>query len=144
MYGVWDSWLQYGGGAVKPALYGIWTIEEMSLDGKPHPLLVTEAQQWRRIIFDFPNAAQVQRMDESQTGYNAKVDPAAGTLTFTDRNDKKWTAIFKFTRPAPDRLALDGTINGQKASLRLHRLDHTKFLLVARGFHWIQDYPFNR
>jgi hypothetical protein len=26
----------------------------------------------------------------------------------------------------------------------LHRLDHTKFLLVARVFHWIQDYPFNR
>jgi hypothetical protein len=86
----------------------------------------------------------MQHMDEARTGYEAKFDPAAGTLTLVNRNDKKWTANFSLKRSGPDRLSLDGSINGQKATLQLRQLDHTKFLLTSRGFHWIQDYPFNR
>jgi hypothetical protein len=25
-----------------------------------------------------------------------------------------------------------------------HRFDATQFLLTSRGFHWINEYPFNR
>ena len=53
-------------------------------------------------------------------------------------------AAFAFTQTAPDRLVLDGTIDGRKATLQLRRLDPAKFQLNSRGFHWIQDYPFNR
>jgi hypothetical protein len=143
-YGVWDGWRTYGPRAQKSSLYGIWNLEELTLDGKPHPLSVTEVQQWRRVIFDFPEDAQIQRMDDSRTGYNAAIDTRANTLTLNDRKNKDWKATFSFTRPSPNHLVLDGTMNGQKATLQLTRLDHTKFLLVTRGFHWIQDYPFNR
>jgi hypothetical protein len=144
VYGAWDGWRQFGGGAPKSALYGIWDIEDYTLDGKAQPLLVTEAQQWRRIVFNFPEFARVQHMDASGTGYGAQIDQGGHTLTLTDSNHKDWKAIFTFTRPVPDRLTLDGTINGQKATLHLRLLDHTKFLVASRGFHWIQDYPFNR
>ena len=144
IYGAMKDWRQFGPSAPKPPLYGIWNIEDLTLDGKPQPLVVTEAQQWRRIIFDFPDAAQVQRMDESQTGYDAKVDPRTNGLTLTDEKDKNWKASFTFKRPTPDLLTLDGTMKGQKATLQLRLLDHTKFQLATRGFHWIQDYPFNR
>ena len=72
IYGAMKDWRQFGPSAPKSSLYGIWNIEDFALDGKPHPLLVTEAQQWRRIVFDFPDMAQVQRMDESGAGYDAK------------------------------------------------------------------------
>jgi hypothetical protein len=144
VYGAWDGWRQYGSGAPRPPLYGIWNIEDYSVDNQPHPLLVTEAQQWRRIIFDFPDSAMVQRMDESSSGYGAKLDLHANTLSLTDGKDKKWKASFTFTRPAPDRLTLDGAINGQKTAMQLRLLDHSKFQLNSRGFHWIQDYPYNR
>jgi hypothetical protein len=143
-YGIWDNWRQFGPGAPKSPLFGIWDIEDFTLDGQPHPMLVTEAQGWRRIIFDFPDAAEVQRMDESRTGYDAKVDVSSGALTLIDRKDKNWKASFHFARTGPDRLALDGLLNGQKAVLHLSLLDHKSFQLVTRGFHWIQDYPFNR
>lgn len=144
VYGAWDGWRQYGSGAPKPPLYGIWNIEDYTVDGKPHPLLATDTQQWRRIIFDFPEAAQVQRMDESRTGYGAKVDVHANTLEMTDGKDKNWKASFAMSRQAPDRLTLNGAINGQKTTIQLRLLDHSKFQLNSRGFHWIQDYPFNR
>jgi hypothetical protein len=28
--------------------------------------------------------------------------------------------------------------------MQLQLVDLTKFLLINRGFHWIQEYPFNR
>lgn len=33
---------------------------------------------------------------------------------------------------------------GAVALPRLHRLDETKFLLVSRGYHWINEFPLNR
>jgi hypothetical protein len=52
-YGIWDYWHQYGPGVAKSPLYGIWNIQSYALDGKPQLLVVTDAQAWRRIIFDF-------------------------------------------------------------------------------------------
>jgi len=144
VYGVWDGWRLYGGGAPKPPLYGIWNIEDSTVDGIAHPLLATDAQQWRRIIFDFPNYALVQRMDESRTGYGAELDMAARTLALTDRKEKNWKAEFIVTQPQPDRLTLAGTVSGQKTTMQLRLMDSSKFPLKSRGFHWIQDYPFNR
>jgi hypothetical protein len=144
VYGAWDNWRQFGGGAPRPPLYGIWNIEDYAVDGQTRPLLVTEAHQWRRLVFDFPGMVQVEHMDATGTGYEAKIDATAHTLALTDRKDKNWKASFAFTQPAPDQLALDGRLNGQKTAMHLRRLDDAKFQLNARGFHWIQDYPFNR
>jgi hypothetical protein len=141
VYQDWNSWHSYGPGAPNPPLYGIWNIEEYTLDGKPLPLLVTEEQQWRRVIFAYPNHVDTQLMDGSSKGYAAKVDLGANTLNLTDSKDKNWKANFSIIRPAAGRLALDGTVNGQKTELRLRLLDHTKFRLVSSGFHWVFEYP---
>ena len=65
-------------------------------------------------------------------------------VTLTDRNNKSWQAHFSCTRPAYDRLVLDGAIDDHHATLPLQRVDEKKFLLATRGFPWIQDCPFNR
>ena len=41
-------------------------------------------------------------------------------------------------------MTLDGAMDGHKIRLELRRFDHTKMLLLTRGFNWIQEYPFNR
>jgi hypothetical protein len=28
--------------------------------------------------------------------------------------------------------------------METRRVDHTQFLLISRGFHWVQEFPFNR
>jgi hypothetical protein len=101
IYGVWDGWRQYGGGVPRPPLYGIWNIEDYALNGQPHPLLATDPQQWRRMVFDFPGMVQVQHMDATGTGYEAKIDSSTHTLVLADRKDKNWKASFTFTQPPP-------------------------------------------
>jgi hypothetical protein len=39
---------------------------------------------------------------------------------------------------------LEGDLDHHRARLELRRVDETKMLLPGRGFHWVQEYPFNR
>ena len=41
-------------------------------------------------------------------------------------------------------LALAGGVDGRQIQAALRRADPSQFLLTSRGFHWINEYPFNR
>jgi hypothetical protein len=49
----------------------------------------------------------------------------------------------KYDEPEPDRLVIEGTFNNQRLKVRLHRVDQSEFLLLNRGFHWINETPYN-
>ncbi len=143
---LWDvrrGWHEVGGGRPNSALAGIWAIEQLTVDGQPQPLIATNASLWRRITFDYPNWVHVQQMDDTLTGYSASLDAQKDTLALTTSSDKSWHANFTFDRLDENDLVLDGTVNGHGQRLELKRMDSAQFLITSRGFHWIQDYPFN-
>jgi hypothetical protein len=35
-------------------------------------------------------------------------------------------------------------VDGREVEAIMHRKDPSQFLLTNRGFHWINEYPFNR
>jgi hypothetical protein len=139
-----ESWTRYGGGAPKSALYGIWDVDWMWIDGKARLPLLNDYGRWRRLSFQAPANMAFHRMDDTVDRYGVAIDAAAGTLTLSRANDKAWTARFTFTRPAPNRLTLDGTMEGRAVKMDLSLVDHTKFQLLNRRFNWVQEYPFNR
>jgi hypothetical protein len=144
IYNAWDGWHTYGGGAPKSALYGIWDVEQASIDGQPQPPLLTDKTRFRRAIFDFPDFASFTRMDDTSAGFGAAIDTAKKTITLTKNADKNWKASLTFDRPASDRLLLDGQMDGHLIHMELHLMDGKKFTFATRGFHWISEYPFNR
>ncbi len=137
------GWHEVGGGRPKSALAGIWVIEQISIDGQPQPLLATDVGLWRRMTFDYPNWVHVQRMDDVLTGYSASLDAQKNTLALTTSSDKSWRASFSYNRPDEDDLILDGIVNAHKQHIKLKRMNTSQFPVTSRGFHWIQDYPFN-
>ena len=144
VYGSVQSWHEYGGGRQKPSLYGIWNVDELSIDGQVRSPLLTDYDRWRRVIFDFPMYTQFERMDETFAGFGSSISDKDKTLTLTKGDDKKWKAVFAFNRPAPDELVLDGAMDGHKTHMQLKLLDRSKLTLVGRGFHWINEYPYQR
>jgi uncharacterized membrane protein YphA (DoxX/SURF4 family) len=144
IYGARIAWHTYGGGRTKSPLYGIWDVEKMSVDGQFHPPLLTDRDRWRRAIFDFPTRITFQRPDDSFSGYGAAINVTNKTIALTKNGDKNWKANFTFDRPVKDQLTLDGDMDSHKIHMSLRLADRDKFLLVNRGFQWIQEYPFNR
>ena len=144
VYGSWHAWYEYGGARPKSALYGIWDVNEFTIDGQERAPLLTDKDRWRRVFFDFPEYANYQHMDESLAGFGAAIDTKTATIALTKRGDKNWKASLAYTRPADDRLTLDGQLDGHTIHMELQREDLGKFELVKRGFHWVQEYPYNR
>jgi hypothetical protein len=143
-YGSWQGWKLYGGGAPKSPLYGIWNVEQMSIDGVTRSPLLTDWGRWRRIVFQAPTAMSFQRMDDTFMGYPAAIDVNAKTITLTKPSDKNWKAVFSYLQPDGERLVLDGQMDGKKVRMDTRLFDRNKFLLVKSGFRWIQEAPFNR
>ena len=144
IYGARQGWKQFGGGATKPVLYGIWDVEQQTIDGQPHPPLLTDTARWRRVLFDVNNLAVVEGMDDQRTFYSVAIDTHTNTLKLTDRVSAKAMPLLTYTRPTDGHLIVDGPLNGHKIHLELRLYDRNKFLVVGRGFHWVQQSPYNR
>jgi hypothetical protein len=116
----------------------------MSVDGQPRPPLLTDNTRWRRAIFDSPQVVALQRMDDSLAYYRAAISLPDKTLVLTKGADKNWKANLAFQRPAQDKLIIDGRMEEHQLHMELQLTDRNNFLLVKRGFHWIQEFPLNR
>jgi len=82
-------------------------------------------------------------MDESLAPHPASIDLKNKTLVLTSDQDKNWKANFTFERPAADHMTLDGKMDGHTFHMQLKLMDRNRFMLINRGFHWIQEYPFS-
>jgi hypothetical protein len=153
LYDAWiNQWLVRAGSTSKPALYGIWDVDQLSIDGQVRPPLLTDSDRWRRVIMDSgviwelnldaDKTVAFQHPDDSFAYYRASINVADKTITLTDRDPqtsrKDWSARFTFDRPAQDQLILDGEMDKHKLHMQLHLFDRKKFELVSSGFHWIQ------
>jgi hypothetical protein len=134
----------YGDLAPRPPLYGIWNVEEFEVDGEVRPPLVTDTQRWRRVIFDYPGRVGIELMAGPGQRYNVTLDADRGTLELGKREDAAWKSTFVYQQPEAGLLTLEGTFDGHRIRGRLRVVDGTTFLLTTRGFHWVNEYPFNR
>jgi uncharacterized membrane protein YphA (DoxX/SURF4 family) len=144
IYGGVQDYKQFGAGAPKSELYGIWNVTSYNVDGQEHPALLTDTARWRRAMFSSPQFMSIQGMDDISRTYGSKLDLNAHSLALTKPSDKNWKADFSFQQPAAGQLAIDGQMDGHKIQAKLELFDHKKLPLVSRGFHWIQEYPFSR
>ncbi|MGB6482569.1 MAG: hypothetical protein WBE86_03695 [Candidatus Acidiferrales bacterium] len=148
VYGRVQEISQYGWKAPKPALYGIWNVEDFSIDGQERPPVLTDTQRWRRLVFDsfgtMMVSGTVYGMDDTSQRYALQINTTAKTFVLTKQNDKNWKATFAFQRATPTELVVDGTMDNHKIHAQLAQFDVSKFLLVSRGFHWVQERGMNR
>jgi hypothetical protein len=145
LWGARVLWKTFGGGAPKPALYGIWDVEQQTVDGQTRPPLFTDNDRYRRIVFDrYNNLAVLQRVNDDRIYCTSAIDTRALTVKLSPRGSEQMSATLHYTQPAPGQLTLDGILSNHKVHMDLRLYDRSKFLLVSRGFHWVQESPFNR
>jgi hypothetical protein len=145
LLGSWAYWYyQFGEGRERPPLYGIWNVSEVTTDGQVRPPLLTDEERWRRVIFDSPKLVAYQHMDDSFERAGATVDTDRHTIEMTNYADESRIATFTFVQSSGDSMVLDGDMNGHKVHMVLERVDTNTFTLLNRGFHWVQEVPYNR
>ena len=134
-------WQVGGGGSPRSPLYGIWNVEELSIDGQARPPHLNDYdRRWRRVIFDAPDSVIFQRTDDSFARYGASVDPDGKTLALTKGSSRNWKANFTIDRPSPDRLILDGEMDGHQIRTQLRLVEFDTFRLLNSTFRWVRPH----
>lgn len=133
---------------VNGPLYGVWNVEQFTADGSDKPALVNEPDRWRRFIVDYPNMAGVQLTNASRVRYRAQINPAAHTITLRKPDLSDWKADLTYSQPDDDHLTIEGNLDGRALVIKMQRENIDEFLsqfrLINRGFHWINEVPYNR
>ncbi|MFD4433089.1 DoxX family protein, partial [Nocardia sp. NPDC058497] len=119
-----QQWDEYGGGAPKPELYGIWEVTEFTAEASPVPPLTTDPVRWQRLIID-AGSAGYQRMDDSVVPVVATFDTEAHTMTLAAAPSAPGqtpaaTTTFTVDRPADDRLTVRGELDGRPVTVTLN------------------------
>jgi uncharacterized membrane protein YphA (DoxX/SURF4 family) len=138
----WTAYQWYYVNRPHPPLYGLYEVEAFSRNGEELPALVTDTTRWRKVIIEYPTAFDVRMMDDSPRHYGATYTTGKNIVTLEE--DQGNTYPFTYQRLDEDHVLLQGTLADDSLSVRLRRIDPSKFLLVNRGFHWISEYPYNR
>jgi hypothetical protein len=120
-------------------LYGVWEVEEFNTGQS-----TASAQPWRRIVFDSPYRIAVQTATNPNERFGIQLDQDKRTMTLRKREDPNWNSVLTYEQVSPEVMTLSGALDGSEMTARLRRTDGRKFLLTNRGFHWINEFPFNR
>jgi hypothetical protein len=132
-------WYTDGGGSPKSLLYGIWNVEELSVDGEVRPAELNDYdRRWRRVIFDAPQWIFFQRTDDSFARYGVSIDSEQRAFSLTKGHSRSWHSNFTFERPDPDRLLLNGEMDGHKINAKLQLVQFDTFRLLNSRFRWIR------
>ena len=79
-----------------------------------------------------------------QERFGLQMNEERRTLYLSKRQDPGWRTVLTYQQASPEVITLTGAYNGSEITARLHRTEERKFLLTDRGFHWINEFPFNR
>jgi hypothetical protein len=150
LFGVWAfagayaealATVNYRAAGRSTPFYGVWFVDEFSVDGLIREPVITDETTWARMVIEFPDQIAIQTANGSLRRFITRQQgPSVAALQDIDNAES--TAKLTFSSPEADRLTVDGEINGHQVRAVLHREQRT-FLLTTRGFHWINT-PFNR
>jgi hypothetical protein len=85
--------------------------------------------------------------DGSYSLYTSQVHPSTRQLLLREPASSRVVGILHYVHDANGDLSVAGQVKGQIIQAKLH-INQPKrredFLLIKRGFHWVQERPFNR
>ncbi|MBN8855232.1 MAG: hypothetical protein BGO55_24495 [Sphingobacteriales bacterium 50-39] len=144
IYGAVGSSNQYGDNAPKPLLYGVYNVQTFVRNEDTLPPLMTDARRWRRFIVTRYGRSGVQLMNDSEQFYINKPDTMNRRIGLSGILDTSLKADFAYTFYGKDQVLLAGRWMGDSVRMTLKGFDTDSLLLVQRGFHLINEQPFNR
>jgi YD repeat-containing protein len=131
-----------GGEAPRPALYGIFQVDELVRNGQVVPPLATDGSRWANVIIDVADgsstAFSIKAMDGSMRRYRLEYDAAPRTIAITNRDDAREKHLFAWERLDDEGAILRGSFWNDALIVRLHRIDR-RLPLLTGGFTWISD-----
>jgi hypothetical protein len=139
--GHYRRWTDTYGGPPAPVL-GRWERVTMQVDkkepGEDDPL------NWKWLDFSNRRVMRLAGPKPPNLVYTITWDTEGKKLTLAKVREPTWSATFTYNLVEPDKLELDGLMDGKAIAATLKRAPEKRYELMNRGFHWISELPYNR
>jgi uncharacterized membrane protein YphA (DoxX/SURF4 family) len=136
------SYNEYGMGKPIPPLYGIYNAQYKIINSDTIPLLYNDTTHWKQFLIGIPGYARVRLLNDSFRRYVFQIDTVKRSVLLHPINDtSKKSRMSYYVQPG--KLLLQGRVNGDSVQMGFIRYDESKMLLNSRGFHWVNESPFN-
>jgi hypothetical protein len=76
--------------------------------------------------------------------YNVEYEKTGESITVSLGRDKTKKFVLECSRPDQDHLLMQGRLADDSLTIRLKRIDPSRFLLLNRGFNWMQGFGLYR
>lgn len=140
----WQVMVNRQEAVAKSSLRGLYEVRSYTSDGVEQVLLATDAKQLRYVSFNASNVMIVRRMDRSVRSYTLSPKQGQADTFFIIAKQGAKADTITCTWATPDELVLEGSLERVAVTIRLRRIDQEDFLLLKRGFNWVNEVPFNR
>ncbi len=119
-----------------------WDVIRMQIDDKE--LSKGDPQSWTWLEFTNKSVMRLAGPTPAPMPYRTTWKPDSKELTLSKFGGPAFSATFTYELPEPDKLELRGTMEGKAITATLQRTPEKQYQLMNRGFHWVQELPYNR
>jgi len=127
--------------ALFPERFDVYEIIDHKTNGIAVPE-ESETLRWKK-LYVLPNGkCSLVYMDGAAIRWNFAADTAARTMRLSSP-DSGTVYHFQYAVASDNLYNLKGKLNEDSIQVAMRR-NSDEFLLLNRGFHWINEYPFNR
>jgi hypothetical protein len=125
-------------------LYGVYDVEGFQRNGQEVPPSITDSTRWRKVALGMYPTMRVRMMDDTGRSFAGDIDDRSRSVVVFERSKPADKSKLTYFQPDPSHLLLAGKFQQDTLRIWLRKVDLSKFLLVSRGFHWINETPLNR
>ncbi|MEL6944358.1 MAG: hypothetical protein AAFO82_16980, partial [Bacteroidota bacterium] len=135
---------KYGPNAVKPFFYGKYVVEDFtSYNDTLGVNRISDYDKWSTFYQSWEGYAAVKTVADSTLRYNFEADTSQQLFKYKLRKDSIFTEL-KYERLDSLSFHVYGKREKDSLDFKLRKVEIKDYLLVSRGFNWVNERPYNR
>lgn len=122
---------------------GAYSVEKLIINNQEVPSCSKDSVGWKKLLISYSDRASVILNNDSTKAFKNIIDTGKKTLTLRKKEKENIYAYLHYD-VQKDSIMFTGTIGRDSVRMKTTRKKKEDYKLNKRGFHWINEYPFNR
>lgn len=101
-------------------------------------------KEWEYFMVDKFSTAVIQYRNLDKEAFHVTIDTSSRLIWLQKKGHEDFQYKFTYRKEMGEMVYLEGVSNDDSLHISLVSTDSSIFQLTSRGFHWINEYPFNR
>lgn len=142
-YQTYDMNKTYGVDAAKPPLYGLYKPTQF-IKNSDTLRVYSDSAEWKYLVIEWEGMASVRQLNDRSYRLTFNVDTIKKSIALNLQTDTVNKYHVNYKQINDSTLNLNGVFMKDTINFTFKKVNTANFRLMNRGYHWVNEYPFNR